>query len=196
MERVKLLLIGGTSHVGKSTMGKRLADELAWNYLSTDQLARHPGRPWGGGDRNVPDDVVEYYSSLSVPELVDSVLQHYRDNVWPIVHAIVMSRLNNPYDHGLVLEGSAILPEQVCLGGYARLGAIWLTATEALISERIEHGSAYASRTAAERKLIEAFRARAVAIDRFLRDAVESKGLALLDTSSPSAFERLRALTK
>ena len=45
MPHIKLILIGGTSHTGKSTLARQLAEELGWNYLSTDQLARHPGRP-------------------------------------------------------------------------------------------------------------------------------------------------------
>ena len=74
MDRAKLILIGGTSHVGKSTVGRRLAEDLGWNYLSTDQLARHPGRPWRADGGQIPDDVAEHYSSLSVSDLVDTVL--------------------------------------------------------------------------------------------------------------------------
>ncbi len=39
------ILIGGTSHAGKSTLAQSLAAKLGWNYLSTDKLARHPGKP-------------------------------------------------------------------------------------------------------------------------------------------------------
>lgn len=89
MQCRKLILIGGTSHAGKSTLGRRLAGDLGWNYLSTDQLARPPGRPWKAGTQPVPTDVVEHYTDRSVTELVDSVLSHYRKIVWPIVDAIV-----------------------------------------------------------------------------------------------------------
>jgi cytidylate kinase len=161
----KLILIGGTSHVGKSTLSQRLAEELGWNYLSTDQLARHPGRPWKVGDRSVPDDVVEHYTNLAVPELVDSVLQHYRSNVWPIIDAIIQSRLNNP-----------ILPEQVCVAAFPRVNAIWLTAPDHLITERIKRNSNYGIGTSAERKLVDAFAKRTLEIDRILRDSVKITG--------------------
>ena len=40
------MLIGGTSHVGKSTLGKALASKLGWDCVATDSLGKHPGRPW------------------------------------------------------------------------------------------------------------------------------------------------------
>ena len=192
--RIKLILIGGTSHVGKSTLGRRLAEEWEWNYLSTDQLARHPGRPWQVGDRKVPDDVVEHYTKLTVPELVDSLLQHYRSNVWPIIDAIVHSRLNNPFDVGLVFEGSGILPELVGAAAYPRVGAVWLTAPEQLIAERIKDSSDYEARTADERRLIDAFVDRSIAIGGFLQHSAEASGQSFLDASAADVFERLRSL--
>jgi 2-phosphoglycerate kinase len=195
LKDTKIVLIGGTSHVGKSTLGRSLADDLGWNYLSTDQLARHPGRPWKVSDRQVPDDVAEHYTSLSTRGLVDSVLLHYRNNVWPIINAIVRSRMNNPFDHGLVVEGSAILPELVSEAAYARVSTIWLTAPASLIKERILHSSEYEIRTATERRLIDSFIQRTVAIDRFLKHSTEINRQCYLDASSADVFETLRSLS-
>ena len=194
MERVKLILIGGTSHVGKSTLGHRLAEELGWNYLSTDQLARHPGRPWRVGDRQIPDDVADHYTRLSVSELVESVLSHYRGNVWPIIDAIVRSRLNNPFDLGLVLEGSAILPDLLRTAGCTRVAAIWLTAPDSLITERIKRSSDYETLAAKERGLVDAFLQRTLAIDGMLRDSPDTNRQNLLDASSVDSSEVLRLL--
>lgn len=195
MEHIKLILIGGTSHVGKSTLGQRLAEELAWNYLSTDQLARHPGRPWKVGDRVVPDDVVEHYTTLSVPELAESVLLHYQSNVWPIIDAIVKSRLNNPFDIGLVFEGSAILPQLYCNAEYSRVSAIWLTAPHSLIAERVKQNSKYAGATATARQLVDAFLERSIALDGTITESAEVNGQSVLDASSADVFETLRSLT-
>ena len=194
MNNSRLILIGGTSHVGKSTLGRRMAEELGWNYLSTDQLARHPGRPWRSDSSRMPDDVEDHYSHLSVAELVDSVLSHYRSNVWPIVDAIVRSRLNNPFDHGLVLEGSAILPDLIRRAGYSRVAAIWLTAPDHLITERIRETSSYETRSAAERRLIDAFIERTVAIDRILRESPDTNERNMLDASALEACELLALL--
>ena len=188
-----MILIGGTSHVGKSTLGRQLADDLAWNYLSTDQLARHPGRPWKVGDRLVPCDVAEHYTKLSVPELTESVLVHYRSNVWPIIDAIVKSRLNNPFDLGLVFEGSAILPELYRMAGYARVKAFWLTAPTSTVAERIKQNSNYETATEAERRLVDAFLDRSIAFDRTITQSAKSNGQIVLEGNPKEVYEILRS---
>lgn len=66
MERaISGILIAGTSHVGKSTFAARLTKALGCSLISTDSLARHPGRPWP----TVRPAVAEFYSSLS-PETI------------------------------------------------------------------------------------------------------------------------------
>ena len=45
-EDTRVILIGGSSHTGKSTAAREIAGRLGWSHLSTDSLARHPGRPW------------------------------------------------------------------------------------------------------------------------------------------------------
>ena len=69
----RVVLIGGTSHVGKSTLSESLAARLGWTRISTDTLARHPGRPWKPAPEKVPDHVAEHYLSLSVNELIEDV---------------------------------------------------------------------------------------------------------------------------
>jgi adenylate kinase family enzyme len=71
------ILIGGTSHLGKTTLSKLLADGLDTQPVSTDSLTRHPGRPWQTGSSPVPDKVTHHYQELSTDELVEDVLQHY-----------------------------------------------------------------------------------------------------------------------
>ena len=57
------------------------------------------------------DIVAEHYLSLSVDELMEDVLRHYRANVWPQVEEIVASHSDEASTTGLVLEGSALWPE-------------------------------------------------------------------------------------
>lgn len=90
-----MILIGGSSHVGKSSLAKSLASRLGWTQISTDKLARHPGRPWRREQEKVPNHVAEHYLSLSVDELLKDVLHHYKENVWQMVEAIVASHLND-----------------------------------------------------------------------------------------------------
>ena len=112
---MRVVLIGGSSHVGKSSLAESLAANLGWTHISTDSLARHPGRPWKPHPEKVPDDVAEHYLSLSVDELITDVLRHYRVNVWPRVEAIVASHIDKTSTARIVLEGSALWPEFVTI---------------------------------------------------------------------------------
>lgn len=51
LKQTRVILIGGSSHVGKSTLAQYQAAKLGWNYRSTDKLARHPGRHNGTSKR-------------------------------------------------------------------------------------------------------------------------------------------------
>lgn len=192
---MKVLLIGGTSHVGKSTWGERLAREQGWRHLSTDQLARHPGRPWRSDQQPLPDDVIDHYSGRhgdgAAEALVAAVLHHYRHNVWPIVAALVRSHVNNPFDPGLVLEGSAILPDQALVAQFARCHGVWLTAADATIRERLLQESRYDTRNAGEQRLIEAFLGRTLAFDGQVTAAARRNGQPVLDTGAPGAYNAL-----
>jgi len=193
---IKILLVGGTSHVGKSTLAARLASTLGWSSRSTDQLARHPGRPWRDDRSRVPADVAAHYSSESVEDLVGSVLAHYRRNVWPIVDAVVRSHLNNPFDPSLVLEGSAILPEMVSASRFERCSAVWLTASNESIRERILESSRFSARNRGERKLIEAFIGRALHFNEILVESTGRLGQRRLDVTSSDVLPELLRLAQ
>jgi 2-phosphoglycerate kinase len=188
---VKVVLIGGTSHVGKSTIARELAAVLGWAFLSTDQLARHPGRPWRDDASRIPADVVDHYATHSTAELVEAVNRHYRENVWPIVSAIVRSHVKNPFDPGLVLEGSAILPECVATASLDGTRWLWLRAPEPLVTERILGSSGYAGRSADQQQLIDAFLARALQFQRHLASAAERCDMQQVDATDPALLEKL-----
>jgi 2-phosphoglycerate kinase len=120
---VRVILIGGASGVGKSTTARSLAARLGWDCISTDRLARHPGRPWTADPRQdpVPDHVLGHYRALSVEELATRLLRHY-EQLWPTVAALIIRLASNPGSTRLVLEGSGILPDGVAtLRRYVRM---------------------------------------------------------------------------
>lgn len=87
-----------------------MAAKLGWSYLSTDKLARHPGRPWVGADgKAIPEHVAEYYRKLSVEALFLDVLSHYEKNVLPQVEVIVR-HASDLSAECLLIEGSALCP--------------------------------------------------------------------------------------
>ena len=137
MERPELvILIGGASHAGKSTLAGRLAEQLGWTSRSTDCLAIHPGRPWRYPPDTLPPHVGEHYLDLDVDQLMASVLKHYR-SLWPLVEGIVRDHAGDVSKVPLVLEGSALPPDLVATLEIPGVTAIWLIGDEELLTARI-----------------------------------------------------------
>jgi 2-phosphoglycerate kinase len=175
----RVILIGGTSHAGKTTLAHEVAARLGWDCVSTDYLKRHPGRPWKAPPETVPARVVEHYRDLDVDELIASVVAHYT-SLWPRIEEMIRERVAGSSASGLVIEGSAILP---ALAGGARgpaVTAVWITAATELMETRIRTGSGYASADPASRALIDKFIARTVRFDALVREDVRRLGLPLV----------------
>ncbi|WP_236062439.1 hypothetical protein [Actinacidiphila acididurans] len=185
------MLIGGTSHTGKSTVARAVADRLGFDCLPTDGLARHPGRPWPTPQWQVPPDVDDHYRSLSVDELITSVLDHYQ-RLWPRIEELITTHaLAAPNRAGLVLEGSALLPENVANLTVPHTAAVWLTADEGTLSSRMHAASHYDRMPAQGRDPIDKFLARTLRYQKLVRDAVARLGLDHIDTSSGRPPEKL-----
>lgn len=184
-----IALIGGSSHLGKSTTAAIVAARLGGEARSTDHLARHPGRPWPAGGVPVRPHVAQHYSTLPLDELIASVLAHYRQTVWPLVQALLAER--DAAAPPLVLEGSALLPDLVAALGAPTVRAVWLVAEPGLIKARIRRESRYATADTAGRALIDAFLARSLRFDALVRDEARRLGLHVLeigaDTSEDAA---------
>ena len=185
----KLILIGGTSHVGKSTLAESLAAELGWTRISTDSLARHPGRPWRPQPENVPDDVADHYLSLSVDELLSDVLRHYRVNVWPKVEEIIASYSHDASGAGVVIEGSALWPEFATGLESDHVSALWLTTSQDVLTQRINAESRYHSKTGREKMMIDKFIERTRAYDEMMVEVAKCHGLTIVDVLQSSPDE-------
>ena len=178
---VNVILIGGSSHVGKSAVSGSLAARLGWDHISTDSLARHPGRPWKLAPEKAPEHVAQHYLCLSVNELIEDVLHHYRVNVWPKVEAIVASHSNDTSTTGIVLEGSALWPELATTLDFDKVAAVWLTASDDVFRQRIYLGSLYSSKSLRERMMIDKFLKRTLVYNFRMADAVSQYGFVLVD---------------
>jgi 2-phosphoglycerate kinase len=173
---LRAVLIGGTSHTGKSTLAAALATRLGGEARSTDRLARHPGRPWATPPHAPPPHVAEHYGTLGADDLMASVLAHYRRLAPQIAELVVAAAPERP----LVLEGSALMPETIApLVGEDVVG-VMLSAPDALLIERVHAESGYAQRDDAERRLIDVFLARASAFNRLVAEQAAEAGLAII----------------
>ena len=186
LQNLRVILIGGTSHTGKSTVAKRIAEKIGATTVSTDSLARHPGRPWPAG-REVPPHVVRHYLELGDRALITSVLTHYR-NMWPLVEALVRK---HSADHAerLVLEGSAVLPENVAELRLRGVAAIWLTVDKQLLQARMYRESRYGERDARGRALIDKFLSRAVNFDQVMRSVTRKLGLPSIEITEDMSVD-------
>lgn len=154
-EACRVLLIGGPSHAGKSTLARTVAKALGWQLVSTDHLGRHPGRPWG----RVPAPVVDHYLTLSDEELIAAYLDHYQ-RMWPMLERLITAHATDPSLDRLVLEGSGVRPEGVAGLGLDAVAAVWLIGGNDLLEGRIIAASGYADAPPRDRSLIEKFVSR------------------------------------
>ncbi|MFG3288946.1 hypothetical protein ACGF3G_09075 [Streptomyces sp. NPDC048179] len=193
MDSLNVVLIGGTSHTGKSTVARALADRLGFGCLSTDGLARHPGRPWPTPEWQVPPHVDEHYRSLTVDELIDSVLGHY-ERLWPRIEELITAHARaEPDAAGLVLEGSALWPESVVRLAVPHTAAVWLTADEGVLSARMHTGCAYDRMPARARPPVDKFLARTLRYQTMMLDTVARLRLDHLDSGTGRSPEDLAA---
>lgn len=176
-------MIGGTSHVGKSTTALAVAARLGGEALSTDKLARHPGRPWPTPTWVVPDHVAEHYRTLTPDELIADVLAHY-GHMWPMVREKIAARAADERAEPLVLEGSALWPELVADLDNPAVRAVWLTADDTLFDARIRRESRYDAADPAGRQLIESFAARTRLYNALMVDHVRRLGLPLVEVTA------------
>ena len=170
-------------------MADSLAAKLRWTQISTDKLARHPGRPWKPEPQPVPDHVAEHYLSLSVRELIEDVLHHYRVNVWPQVETIVTATATDTSKERIIVEGSALWPEFVATLDVANLVAIWLTASNAVFEQRIRAASEYRTKSQRERMMVDKFLARSLLYNAQMMDAIRQHGLVSMDVNAASVDE-------
>jgi len=186
---IRVVLIGGTSNVGKSTVARDVATRLGFECLSTDSLARHPGRPWRTDGDELPRHVAEHYRDLTVDQLVSSVLGHFQ-RLWPDIEELVTGRAVGSRK-GLVLEGSALWPDRVAELTVPRTGAVWLTADAAIIGRRICAAAGYDQATESERRLIEKFLGRTDRYQALMTAAIERLGLACISIGHDRSVESL-----
>ena len=184
----KVILIGGSSHAGKSTLAQYAAAKLGWNYLSTDKLARHPGKPWMQDNKKIiPNHVVEHYQNLSSEELFLDVISHYEKNVLPQIENIVRS------EEYLIVEGSALYPGLVKnLVRENGVKAIWLTGGDYLFQNRILKESNFHNNVGKDEKyLIQKFLDRTLLYNKRMINLIEHLGFICIDVESTSTLEEL-----
>jgi 2-phosphoglycerate kinase len=190
MCKLRVILIGGSSNIGKSTLAESLVMKLGWCHISTDRLARHPGRPWQTKPETVPVHVAEHYLSLSVDELIEDVLRHYR-SMWPDIESIVTTHATDCSTDRLILEGSALWPASVATLNLDNVAAIWLTASNNLFQARIYQASRFGEATVREKMMIQKFLERTHRYNEQMMEAVNRLGLVSINVEALASLDEL-----
>ncbi len=182
----KTLLIGGTSHLGKSTLAQALANRLEAKLISTDHLARHPGRPWKASIDLIPSHVIEHYETLPIDQLMQDVLAHYQKQ-WPKIQAVIEESVA-PL---LIIEGSAIGPNWLAPHLNEEVIGIWLIGKPGLIEERIYRNSEYEGRSTREQFLIDQFCRRSIQFNEWIQAGARRYSLPYLEVDLQTTREAL-----
>jgi len=181
-----LILIGGTSHTGKSTLAEAISRTHNDKLIATDSLGRHPGRPWPA----VKPHVAEFYQRLSADSVYQFLLAHH-SNLWPGIRALITRHRSEHPTTRLIIEGSAIRPEFVA-DVSPKGKAVWLTASDDFLAYRIYTASGFQQATSSRKKLIDQFLARSLTDNRHIVSSAGSLGLRLIDIEGAGAVEELQ----
>lgn len=180
------LLIFGSSHVGKSRLASRLGAALGWQVLSTDQMGRHPGRPW----LNSKPEVEEYFSKLSDHTIYWLFMAHHQ-NMWPLIKAQLDKLLQS--DTPFVLEGAALRPEYLQELDLVHFEIVGLWAEKPVLKARMYDLSGYFEQDDAHRIVFDRFIQRSLRDNDALRTEAEARGMRVEDVTAP---DRLSSLEK
>ncbi len=159
--------------------------------IATDQLARHPGRPWKTPPETVPQPVAEHYLSLSADELLADVLRHYR-SLGPAINRLIEHRETN-----LIVEGSALWPELVAPVLSDNVAALWLIASDDFLRQRIYATSRFEEASDVQKEMIEKFVGRTLVYNQQMIEVVRRRDLPSMsveDYPSEKLSERCLAL--
>ena len=178
------ILIAGTSHVGKSTLAGLLSDRLRCEAISTDSLARHPGRPWP----RVPVQVEEYYSQLSA-ETIHWFLKIHHQNIWPSIRTMIDSRSGTGTP--AIFEGAALRPELISPLLGDEVAGVFLHAGNDFFLERMRSHARYQDAAAEKRRIIDAFIERSLRENTDMLASAQEHRVPVVNVTQPRAFETL-----
>ena len=147
-------------------------------------------RRWKTPVRAVPPHVAEHYLSLTVDELLEDVLRHYR-GLWPGIRDRILSRAADASSRGLVIEGSALWPDTVAGFSHPAVAAVWLTAGEEYLRKRIHTTSGFHDALPVEKTLIEKFVDRSVAYNARMMSVVCASSLLSLNVEEHPSLDSL-----
>jgi 8-oxo-dGTP pyrophosphatase MutT (NUDIX family) len=172
----KVIYLGGTPMLGKTTAARILASRLGYSSISTDDIGVAVGAVT---KRDRPEiDHREYYIVNSLEDLIQDINAGH-EHKWPATRAVI--RRHEAWDYPLVIEGYALRPSYVhSLTG--DISGVFLVADEALIEKRVR-ASDFSEGASDVELMIERYCARSFWYNAMLREEVARLGLKALEIS-------------
>ncbi len=142
--------------------------------MSTDRLAKHPGRPWDtklGIDP--PPHIITHYQANTTVDLTDLLLAHFATMRDVVSDAVTTHLHTSP---GVVIEGSALWPGMdvtPALPVFSR----WLVVDDDHLWRRMQTQSHYSQQPRRIQALIEAFHDRSISYQQRLVHELHTCGL-------------------
>ena len=156
MSMPKVILIGGSPRVGKSTAAALLASKLLRPCVSTDDIGLalqsmldiNPMKGYA-----YPD----YYAMRTQQELIDDITTYHR-KLEPALARLVEEHA--AWGDPLVMEGWALYPELVRRIENGQVFSVWLIAEPGLFESRMRGNSSFLDNAKEPEKVVEGYLAR------------------------------------
>lgn len=137
----KVLLIGGSPMIGKSTVARKIASSFEISSYSTDDI--------GEMLQTIADinpmkgkNYLDYYSDSSLQELIDDIKDYHHNIEQAIIRLI---EIHSSWGNSIVLEGYALYPHILEKCPNTNVYAIWLVAEEKVLESRLKESIAFAN---------------------------------------------------
>lgn len=130
---VKVILIGGSPMIGKTTLATELALKYRYNCISTDDIGEivqtiidiNPMKDF---------DYREYYIKKSVENLIKETIKYHKEIWKPIKHLI---EIHSTWSNPIIIEGWALYPKLLSSIKKQNIKTFWLIADEDILEKRI-----------------------------------------------------------
>ena len=132
----KVLLIGGSPMIGKSTVAKRIAIEYSLNCISTDDIGEILQTALNI-DPMMGRNYLEYYENTDVNSLIEDLKKYHSAMKRAIIRMIDK---HSALGESMIIEGYAVYPDIVL---NENTDAIWLIASENLLRKRLEQSKVF-----------------------------------------------------
>jgi len=179
----KVIYIGGTPMVGKSTVARLIASRLQYGCISTDDLGAaiaavtkattHPEFHYMG-----EQDYRDYYAANSAEKLIRDIDDQHQA-LWPALQTLFQN--HSSWGTPIIIEGWALRPDYVSeLGG--DIAGLFLLAEDALIENRVR-SSRFSENANHREAMLQRYLERSVWYNSVIKGQISRLGLRAIQVS-------------